>query len=241
VSERHDTTSPAPEHASLEARPRDVPPPEDRGGLLGFVAHEIRNPLSTALWSAELLARLAPEERSGPRGDKLAGMCLRSLQRLRLLVEDHFLADRLVAGGMQVRAEAVPLLEVVQTIAQKQGLPSVSFDFAHDDVVAWADRGLLERALDGVLAAAGRNKAPVLVTGRRESDRVVLRIGGEPPAEGALSTPRKGTPSDPSGRALALYMAVQVANALEGSITTSGADYIVSVPAAPLAAGSAPK
>jgi K+-sensing histidine kinase KdpD len=206
----------------------------DRAGFLGFVAHELRNPLSTALWSAELLGRLAPEERAGARGEKLAGMCLRSLQRLRLLVEDYFLADRLAAAGMPVRAEAVTVRELVETIARKQGLASVTCEFAGGDEAVRVDRGLFERALDGVLAMAGRNKAPVLVTATRDAGQVSLRIRGEPPAGDALEPPRKGTPSDPTGRALALHMAVQVARALEGSLTTSGADYVLSVPAAPL-------
>src|SRR5512144_880418 len=62
------------------------PSPEDgRGSHLGFVAHEIRNPLSTALWTAELLVRMPAEERGGARGDKLTAMCLRSIARVRQL------------------------------------------------------------------------------------------------------------------------------------------------------------
>src|SRR5919198_5230984 len=93
---------------SPDKRPRPEQTSEpSRGGFLGFVAHEMRNPLSTALWSAELLARLSPEERSGPRGEKLAGMALRALQRLRFLIEDHFLAERLDIDGILVRLEPV--------------------------------------------------------------------------------------------------------------------------------------
>src|SRR5512138_522027 len=84
-----------------------------RGAFLGFVAHEVRNPLSTALWSAELLARLSAEERGGARGEKLVGMCLRSISRVRQLVEDHFLCERLDSGGIPVRAEGVGLREAV--------------------------------------------------------------------------------------------------------------------------------
>ena len=79
----------------MPRRPTD----DVRGDHLGFVAHEVRNPLSTALWSAELLARMTPEERGGARGEKLTAMCLRSLGRVRQLVEDHFLCERLDAGG----------------------------------------------------------------------------------------------------------------------------------------------
>ena len=51
------------EHAAPQGTPADG---EERSGYLGFVAHEVRNPLSTALWSAELLARMSPAERGSP-------------------------------------------------------------------------------------------------------------------------------------------------------------------------------
>ena len=82
---------------------------EGRGGFLGFVAHEIRNPLSTALWSAELLTRMSASDRGGPRGEKLSAMALRSIARVRRLVEDHFLCERLDAGGIPLRAEPIRL------------------------------------------------------------------------------------------------------------------------------------
>ena len=70
---------------------------ERRASYLGFVAHEARNPLATALWSAELLGRISPEERGGARGEKLAATCRQSLERLRHIVEDHLLSDRIEA------------------------------------------------------------------------------------------------------------------------------------------------
>ena len=69
-----------------------------RPGHLGFVAHEIRNPLSTALWTAEMLARMTAADRGGARGEKLSAMCLRSVARVRQLIEDHLLCERLDAG-----------------------------------------------------------------------------------------------------------------------------------------------
>jgi len=93
-----------------------------RGDHLGFVAHEVRNPLSTALWSAELLARMNAEERGGGRGEKLTAMCLRSLGRVRQLIEDHFLCERLDARGIPSRPEAVPLHPLLEEIAGRRFL-----------------------------------------------------------------------------------------------------------------------
>ena len=179
---------------------------EMRGNFLGFVAHEMRNPLSTALWSAELLARLPREERAGPRGEKLAGMALRALQRLRLLIEDHFLAERLDVAGIPLRPEAVLLREALETIASKLPIaPSIS---GGEEVVVLADRSLLERALEGLVAVRGSRPPPH-----------------------ALAPPHKGTQSDPTGRALVPHMAVRVARALGGSLQISpdGEGYLLAL------------
>jgi len=175
-----------------------------RGSFLGFVAHEVRNPLSTALWSAELLARLPAEERSGPRGEKLAGMCLRALKRLRILVEDHFLAERLDASGLPIEVE--------------------------EGFTIFTDGGLFERAIDGLIAVAGRGDVPVHLHAAREGDSVVVRVRGCPPEPGALDLPHKGTASDPTGRGLALHMVQRVARALGGSLSTSPHEYLLSLP-----------
>src|SRR5512137_990652 len=97
-----------PPSPSAETRPD----PEEKASHLAFVAHEIRNPLSTALWSVELLARMTPEERGGARGEKLSRMSLRALTRLRRLVEDHLLIARLDVGGIPLELEEVPAREM---------------------------------------------------------------------------------------------------------------------------------
>lgn len=191
-----------------------------RGSQLGFVAHEMRNPLSTALWSAELLAKLTQEDRGGARGEKLAGMCLRSLNRLRHLVEDHFLAERLAVGGLSVRLDPVGLAEAVEAVASK--LPDGAVEIAvSQELAAWADRGLLERAIDGILSAlcrdAGEGHA-ARVEGRGTEASAELRFTGATLAPEALEEPHKGSPSDSTGRALALVMAKRAVAAMGGRL-----------------------
>lgn len=199
------------------------------------MAHEMRNPLSTALWSAELLARLAPEDRAGPRGEKLSNMCLRALQRLRLLVEDHFLAERLGVDGIPFRSDAVRVREVLEQVAGKLGVEAT---LAVDEtVVVRADRSLLERVLDALVAVASHGKSPVQVVAQLSADAVSLTLRGAPPAAGALEVPHKGTPSDPTGRALALHMAVQAVQALGGTLTSSAEAYLLTLPLAPTPGG----
>lgn len=200
-----------------------VPAPsgEGEGGYLGFVVHEARNPLTTALWCAELLGRLAPEERAGARGKKLAGLAHRALRRLSLLLEDHFLAERLRAGGYPVRPEVVELGPALAEAAARAA-PEGGFAAEAAGLVLRADRNLLLRALDALVAAAGREGAPVRAEGRAAGGRALLRVAGAPVPAGALERPRKGAASDPQGRALGLAMAVEVAHAHGATLHLDG-------------------
>jgi signal transduction histidine kinase len=183
------------------------------------------------MWSAELLARLSAEERAGARGEKLSGMCLRALQRLRALIEDHFLAERLDAGGFPLRMESVPLKDALAAVAARRGVEELTSEI-EDGLDVCVDRALLERALEGLVAAAGREMHPVRVHGRRGEDVALLRVRGAPPAPDALEPPQKGTASDPTGRALALHVTLRIARALGGSLSADPEGYLLALPLA---------
>jgi K+-sensing histidine kinase KdpD len=203
-----------------------------RSSHLGFVAHEVRNPLSTALWSAELLARISPAERGGARGEKLALMCLRALSRLRLLVEDHFLSERLEAGAVPQHAEALLLSDLVEGGAERLARGATVASDLEPGLTAFADRNLVERLLGAVLAASSRDGAAVQVVGRGEKAAAVLRVRGAPPLVDALADPLRGSPSDPLGQALALPTARRAAEAVGGSLQVEGGDYLIRLPQA---------
>jgi signal transduction histidine kinase len=207
-----------------------APQGEGDGGYLGFVAHEARNPLTTALWCSELLGRLAPEERGGPRGNKLAGLAHRALRRLSRLLEDHFLAERLRAGGYPIRAEAVDLGPALTEAAERAGIEGGFQADVAEGMVLHADRGLLVRALEALVAAAGREGAAVRAEARVEAGRATLRLAGAPLPPEALERPRKGAASDPTGRVLGLAMAAEVARAHGATLRLDPAGLSVSWP-----------
>ena len=145
---------------------------EDRASHLGFVAHEIRNPLSTALWTAELLGRMEASDRAGARGEKLAGMCLRSLQRVRNLVEDHLLSERLDTGIFPVRPEGVSLVDQVVAAEGRRGAADGPSSWILLDLGVLADRALLGRMIDALLDAASQGVSAVKVSGRASDGEV---------------------------------------------------------------------
>jgi signal transduction histidine kinase len=201
-----------------------------RGGYLGFVAHEVRNPLSTALWSAELLARMTGEERGGARGEKLTAMCLRSLARVRQLVEDHFLCERLDARGIPVRLESIALRPLLDEVAGRRALDLGALEIlVGPEVWVDCDRQLLDRGLEALLSVAGREGAAVRVEASEAGGRVQLRISGAPADALTLDDPRKGSPGDTKGRALALPLARRVAAALGGSLSLDGEACLLSL------------
>jgi signal transduction histidine kinase len=203
----------------LRAPDHEAPGAARRGGYLGFVAHEVRNPLSTALWSAELLARMPAGERGGPRGEKLTAMCLRSLGRVRQLIEDHFMCERLDVAGLHVRPEPVDVRELLEAIAARRPAGSPPLDLRVEPGTSVdVDRALLERMIDSLVALAGRENAPVRIESALEGDSLRLVFLGHPVAPEMLDDPRKGSPGEPRGRALAGPLARRAAETLGSTL-----------------------
>lgn len=192
-----------------------------------------RNPLSTALWTAELLARLPAEDRGGARGEKLSAMCLRSVARVRQLVEDHLLSERLDAGGLPTRVEPVGVADVVGAVLGRRPPDAAPATLDIDAAVAvGADRGLLERALEVLVAAAGAESTPVTIRARDTEGEVSVVVTGRAADASALADPVKGLPSDPTGRALALPLARRIATALGGALAAGEGGWRLTLPRA---------
>jgi K+-sensing histidine kinase KdpD len=202
--------------------------PEEKASHLAFVAHEIRNPLSTALWSVELLARMSPEERGGARGEKLSKMSMRALTRLRRLVEDHLLAARLDVGGIPIELEEVPAREIFPG-ASAVGAGSLELELESGLAVV-ADPALARRTVEGVLLSAARGGADVRVTGTRRGRIARFRVEGAPASEADLADPRRGDPGDTRGAALALSVARRACAVLGGSIRIDGDAWVLELP-----------
>src|SRR5438477_9402187 len=84
-----------------------MPQAGKRGKYLGFVAHELKNPLATALWSCDLLKRMEGPDRAGERAAKMIDVSLRALRRMRRLIDDFFTIERLIEHGYELRREPI--------------------------------------------------------------------------------------------------------------------------------------
>jgi signal transduction histidine kinase len=99
------TTGPSPDRFLRRAA---VLADRDRARFLQFLAHEIRNPLASALWSVEMLNRRPPGD---ARGARVASLAARSLRRLRALVEDLLAIERLPAVPAAGRVDVLEAVE----------------------------------------------------------------------------------------------------------------------------------
>lgn len=206
---------------------------ESRASHLGFVAHEIRNPLSTALWTAELLGRMDGAERAGARGEKLAGMCLRSLQRVRHLIEDHLLTERLDAGAYPIRPEAISLVDAVVSAEGRRAAGEQPVELSlSPELNVLADRTLLGRLIDALLDAASQGASTVKVSAGALDGEVVLAVRGAAAEARALEDPLKGAASDTRGRALAVPAARRAAACMGGRLDARDGAWELTLPEA---------
>jgi len=203
---------------------------EPRAGYLGFVAHEFRNPLTTALWCAELLERIPAGERGGARGKKLVAMALRSLQRVGALVEDHLLAERLAAGGIPLRPEPVDLRELLAAAGEQAEAGTLALDVAEGTKVE-ADRGLLLQTVVALLAAVAGDGVAPRAEARPEAGGLRLVVAGASLGADALELPRKGATAGRRARPLSLVMAGAAAAAQGLSLRVEGGALVLGFPA----------
>src|SRR5438552_279934 len=173
-----------------------MPPPGKRGKYLGFVAHEIKNPLATALWSCDLLKRMDAADRGGERAEKMIDVSLRALRRMRRLIDDFFTIERLIEGGYELRRERVPLGELVasalQQLAEKDGIATEGFAVEVGQGEITGDPDMLKRALRCLLEhmARGSDKPHLTVSSPEPRE---LRIAADAP-------PSPLIPPDPEER-----------------------------------------
>jgi K+-sensing histidine kinase KdpD len=211
-----------------------------RGKYLGFVAHEIKNPLATALWSCDLLKRMDQADRAGPRAEKMIDASLRALRRMRRLVDDYFTIERLEEHGYELRREPVEVRQLVDAavafLAEKENIPEQTWSV---DVSAQAqaagDAEMLKRAVRLLLEHMARapHSPKVSIVANGSGSRAQLAIRADPaPAAIVPPVPEERPSGDPSGSVLGFALAEAILAAHGGTVEERDGGLLVTLPAA---------
>jgi signal transduction histidine kinase len=197
-------------------------PSGKRGKYLGFVAHEIKNPLATALWSCDLLKRMEGPDRSGERAEKMIDVSLRALRRMRRLIDDYFTIERLLEEGYELRREQIALKDlivpVLQALHDKDGILTDGWTLEVGDLSTTGDAEMLRRALRAAFEyLAKASPKPHLSIAARPGPVVLVRAETQPsplmPPE-----PEDRQSGDPTGAVLGFALASRILVAHGGSI-----------------------
>jgi signal transduction histidine kinase len=208
---------------------------------LGFIAHELRNVLGSALLAYDVL-RTGTVGIAGSTGDVLG----RSLIALREIVDRSLTEVRLVAGI--TRPERISVHEFVEDIevsaaldARARGL-QLTVTAVPPDLVLFADRQILASVVSNLLQNAFKFTRPhtrVRLHTKTTGDRVMFAVedqcGGL--AEGlaeTLFTPFEQANDDRSGLGLGLAICRRGVAALHGSLSVhnvnQGCVFMVELP-----------
>lgn len=179
----------------------------DRERFLQFLAHEIRNPLASALWSAEMLNRRPLDD---PRGARVASLALRSLRRLRALVEDMLALERVPATPPEGTAD---VRRAVEQALGPHELEPAGIDApveGPEGLLAPVDPALFEKLLHAALRRAHRagSGGPVRVTLHHEGSTALVEIFREGATAAELDPPVLASGgSEGAGTTFTLYFA----------------------------------
>src|SRR4051794_33012772 len=202
-----------------------MPHPGKRGKYLGFVAHEIKNPLATALWSCDLLKRMDPADRSAERAEKMIDVSLRALRRMRRLIDDFFTIERLLEHGYELRRERVALKDLVEpsvrALAEKDGVHTAEWAVDLAETVTLGDAEMLRRAVRLSLEHMARpSPTPRLtITTHSDGGHPAIHIRAEtPPAPLFPPDPEERPSGDTTGAVLGFALAVRILESLGGQI-----------------------
>jgi two-component system, OmpR family, sensor histidine kinase KdpD len=150
-----------------------------RSALLAAVGHDLRTPLAGIKAGVSSLRDpdlpLDPAQRA-----ELLATVEESTDRMADLVENLLALSRLQAGALSVHARPIALDEVVATaVLHQDPAAHIDVDVPDDLPLAYADPGLLERALANVITNAcnaSPHGATVQLFGRAGALRLELRV-----------------------------------------------------------------
>jgi signal transduction histidine kinase len=221
------------------------------GAHLAFLAHEMRNLLSTATLTFDAVAK----GRVGLQGST-GSLLGRTLRRMRVLI-DRTLAEVRIEAGVpapeRIRvAELLEEIEVVATLEANDHNVRLSVDFGPHDLGVTADRQILASVIANLVQNAFKFSRPngrIRLRARMAGERVLIDVqdecGGLPPGNVEdLFRPFEQRDVDRTGMGLGLSISRKGVRSSGGEIHVqdlpgSGCVFTVDLPSAPAADSTA--
>lgn len=228
------------------APPLEPLPREEMGALLGWVAHELRTPLSAARIQLHLMEKGLGRAELEPPKKAVRGLKrqVASLEQIAGVVAD---AGELLTGPLVVSRVPAGIGALVQKLVDSWRDRSPELEFAYtapaEEVTVSLDVNRITRALETLVGNAvkhGARARKVELAVEAADKHVAVRVTdhGKGIAPEALPTLFSGfRPSEGAGRGLELYVASEIARAHGGGITVrsqpgAGATFTLSIPRA---------
>jgi signal transduction histidine kinase len=193
---------------------------------LGFIAHEVRNPLGSARTAFNLLKK--KELAAGGRAVELLG---RTLKRTNDVI-DNALNHASLSLGVTPRLERVRIGDLLKELIADFSIEAESKDLhivttAGEELEVQGDRRLLQSAVSNLLQNAlkfSRPRSTIHVRAGRQGDDVWVEVedacGGLPPGRAEdLFKPLVRRGPDQTGFGLGLAIVHQAANAHNGALS----------------------
>jgi signal transduction histidine kinase len=190
-----------------------MPPAGKRGKYLGFIAHELKNPLATALWSCDLLKRMDAGDRTGERADKMLDVSLRALRRMRRLIDDFFTIERLLEHGYDLKRDRVEVKALVdfalETLAEKDGYDTAGWEVQVGPLSTVGDVEMLRKAVRAGIEHMARGSQKPRLSIRNEGSSLLIRAE-TPPSPIVPPAPEERPSGDPAGAVLGFALATTI-------------------------------
>jgi signal transduction histidine kinase len=147
-----------------------------------FVTHEMRTPLSAIQGSSELISRYALNEE---KRRQIALLINSESKRLARMVEIFLNVERLSAGQMELKREAIPLREMVDVCVERvkplgeRKHIAISLEPIPEELQLTGDRELMEYACYNLLTNAVKyspQRTEVRVTGWRDDGHIRIAV-----------------------------------------------------------------
>jgi PAS domain S-box-containing protein len=129
-----------------------------RDDVLGIVAHDLRNPLSTIIMQASMMERPAPEPERRDETPRL--VITRSALRMNTLIQDLLDVALVEAGQLKVERVRVSAPDLVREVVEAQAPLAASsklelrMEVGGDVREVWGDRNRLQRVLENLIGNA---------------------------------------------------------------------------------------